>query len=528
MSAAGQPINRRMITVSIMLATIIQALDGTIANVALPHMQGSLSASQDQITWVLTSFIVGAAIATPLTGWLCDRFGLRTIFLVSIAGFTAASVLCGVAGSLFQIVLARLLQGVFGAALVPLSQAVLLDINPREKHGSAMAVWGMGVMIGPILGPTLGGWLTDSYNWRWVFFINVPVGALAFYGIWKYIRPTPAARRMKFDLFGFATLSIAIGALQLLLDRGEQNDWFGATETWIEAITLAMSFSYFVAHTMLRPAGESFFDFRLLRNSNYVSGLLFIFVVGMVLFSTRALMPSMLQSLMGYPAKIAGLVTAPSGIGTMLAMLVVGRVTDKVDVRLLLAVGLGVTAFSLWQMSHYTLVLGQADIIWPGVIQGIGLGLVFVPLSAATFATLSPAMRAEGTAIYSLMRNIGSSIGIALVQTLLVRNTQSVHAALGEHVSYANAALQDPSALNAYNLATGAGMTALNGELTRQASMIAYVDDFWLMMMLTLAVIPLLLLVRPAKAAPAAAPGSAATGAGAPSAAAAPMHAAID
>jgi DHA2 family multidrug resistance protein len=503
-AAAGDAINRRMITISIMLATIIQALDGTIANVALPHMQGSLSASQDQITWVLTSFIVAAAIATPLNGWLCDRFGLKNVFLVSVAGFTVASVLCGLSGSLAEIVTARLLQGVFGAALVPLSQAVLLDINPREKHGSAMAVWGMGVMIGPILGPTLGGWLTDSYDWRWVFFINVPVGALAFYGIWRYIRPTPAQRRVRFDAFGFITLSLAIGALQMLLDRGEQNDWFGSTETWIEAILLAMSATYFIAHTAMRPAGQSFIDYRLLKNSNYVTGLLLIFIVGMVLFATRALMPSMLQGLMNYPAALAGLVTAPSGLGTMLAMLVVGRMTGRIDFRLLLGAGFAITAFSLWQMSHYTLVLSQSDIVWPGVIQGVGLGLVFVPLSAATFATLSPQMRAEGTALYSLIRNIGSSIGIALVQTLLVRNTQIAHAALGAHVTSANPALQAGG--SAYDLASGAGLTALNAEITRQASMIAYVDDYWLMMILTAAVIPLLLLIRPPKRGAAPAP----------------------
>ncbi|WP_229261595.1 MDR family MFS transporter [Duganella margarita] len=493
---ADDGLNRRMITVSIMLATIIQALDGTIANVALPHMQGSLSASQDQITWVLTSFIVAAAIATPLTGWLCDRYGQKNIFLTSVAGFTIASVLCGLSGTLSEIVIARLLQGVFGAALVPLSQATLLDINPREKHGSAMAVWGMGVMIGPILGPTLGGWLTDSYDWRWVFFINIPIGAMAFYGIWRYIRQTDAPRKMKFDAFGFATLSLAIGALQMLLDRGEQNDWFSATETWVEAIILALSFAWLVAHTATRPAGKSFFDYRLLKNANYVSGLLFIFIVGLVLFATRALTPSMLQSLMGYPAKIAGLVTAPSGIGTMIAMMMVGRLVGKVDLRLLLAIGFAITAFSLWQMTRYTLVLSQSDIVWPGVIQGLGLGLVFVPLSAATFATLSPEMRAEGTAIYSLIRNIGSSIGIALVQTLLVRNTQTVHASLTDHITTTNPALLD-------NLATPQAAAALNNEITRQASMIAYVDDFWLMFILTLCVIPLLMLIRPpAKSAP--------------------------
>jgi DHA2 family multidrug resistance protein len=490
-------INRTMITISIMLATIIQALDGTIANVALPHMQGSLSASQDQITWVLTSFIVAAAIATPLTGWLCDRFGQKNVFMTSIAGFTLASVLCGISGSLAQIVVARMLQGVFGAALVPLSQAVLLDINPREKHGSAMAVWGMGVMIGPILGPTLGGWLTDQYDWRWVFFINVPIGALAFYGVWKYIKGAPALRSMRFDVFGFAMLSLAIGALQMLLDRGEQNDWFASRETWIEAIVLAASFAYFVGHTIFTPPEKSFLDYRLLKNPNYVTGLLFIFVVGIVLFATRALIPTLLQGLMDYPAVTAGLVSAPSGAGTMLSMLIVGKLVGRVSLRLLLAVGFSITAFSLWQMSQYSLVIQESHIVWPGVIQGIGLGLVFVPLSTATFATLSPAMRAQGTAVYSLIRNIGSSIGIAVVQAFLVRNTQIMHAGLAEHINIANSALHDTATAAVYGLANPAGAALLNNEITRQASLIAYVDDFRLMFILTLAILPLLLVIRP-------------------------------
>tara|TARA_R110000851_G_scaffold297817_3_gene453129 strand:+ start:434 stop:1933 length:1500 start_codon:yes stop_codon:yes gene_type:complete len=486
-----------MITVSIMLATIIQALDGTIANVALPHMQGSLSASQDQITWVLTSFIVASAIAMPMTGWLCDRFGQKNIFLISIAGFTIASMLCGISGSLTEIVLARLLQGVFGAALVPLSQAVLLDINPPEKHGSAMAVWGMGVMIGPILGPTVGGWLTDNYNWRWVFFINVPIGMLAFYGVWRFIRQIAPERRMSFDLFGFATLSLGIGALQMLLDRGELNDWFASTETWIELIVMVLSFAYFAVHTALTPPEKSFFDYRLLLNSNYVSGLLFIFVVGLVLFATRALTPTMLQGLMGYPAATTGLVTAPSGLGTMLAMVIVGRLTGRVNLRVLLIAGFGMTALSLWQMSGYAPELSQSDIVWPGVIQGIGLGLVFVPLSAATFATLAPAMRAQGTAIYSLMRNIGSSVGIAMVQTLLVRNTQIMHSSLSEHLDYTNPGLAASQSL--YDTTTQAGLLMLNNEVTRQASLIGYIDDFWLMFIMTIAVIPLVFLIRTPK-----------------------------
>ncbi|MEA3132161.1 MAG: transporter, family, multidrug resistance protein [Gammaproteobacteria bacterium] len=491
-----RPLNRRMITVSIMMATVMQTLDTTIANVALPHMQGTLSASQDQIAWVLTSYIVAAAIATPLTGWVVDRFGQKNVFLASVIGFTAASALCGLSNSLTEIVAARLLQGVFGAALVPMAQMVLMDINPPEKQGSAMAIWGMGVMVGPILGPTLGGWLTDSYDWRWVFFINIPIGALATYGIWRYIHPVPGTRRMRFDTFGFATLSLGVGALQILLDRGQQNDWFSSAETWIEAIAMVVAFTYFIAHTALSRADKSFFDYRLLKNGNYVSGLLFIFVVGLVMYATRALTPTMLENLLAYPVATTGLVTAPSGLGTMLAMLIAGRIIGKVDLRLILLAGFLITVLALWQMTRYSLDLSQSDIVWPGVLQGIGTGLVFVPLSAATFATLSPAMRAQGTAIFSLVRNIGSSIGISLVQTVLVRNTASVHAALVERITYANPAWNNPAVASAYDVTRPAGAAALDAMVTQQAAMIAYINDFRLMMYLTLAVIPLLLLLR--------------------------------
>jgi DHA2 family multidrug resistance protein len=492
-----RPLNRPMITLSIMLATIMQTLDSTIANVALPHMQGTLSASQDQIAWVLTAYIVAAAIATPLTGWMVDRFGQKNVFLASIGGFTVASMLCGMSNTLAEIVAARLLQGVFGAALVPLSQVVLLDINPKEKQGSAMAIWGVGVMVGPILGPTLGGWLTDSYNWRWVFFINVPIGLLAAYGMWRYIRPVPGPRRQRFDVFGFATLSLSIGALQLLLDRGQQNDWFSATETWIEVIALIVMATYFTAHTLMTPADKSFVDFRLFKNQNFVTGVMFIFIVGLVLYATRALIPTMLETLLDYPVATTGLVTAPSGVGTMFTMLIVGRLIGRIDLRLMLFAGFTVTALSLWQMAHYSLDLSSGDIIWPGVIQGIGMGLVFVPLSAATFATLSPEMRAQGTALFSLVRNIGSSIGISLVQTMLVRNTVIAHAALTERLTYANPAWHNPAIARAYDLGTLGGAAFLDSTVTQQAAMMAYIDDFWLMFFLTLAVIPLLLLIRP-------------------------------
>ncbi|KAF1029038.1 MAG: Multidrug export protein EmrB [Burkholderia plantarii] len=482
-----------MLTLSIMLATLIQTLDSTIANVALPHMQGALSASQDEITWVLTSYIVAAAIATPLTGWLSDRLGVKRLLTLSIAGFTIASALCGLSETLVQIVAARLLQGIFGAALVPLSQSILLDINPREKQGQAMAIWGMGVMVGPILGPTLGGWLTDSYNWRWVFFINVPIGALALAGVLAFLPAREARPHVRFDAFGFITLALAIGAFQALLDRGEQLDWFGSHEIRIEALLAALGFVFFLAHTA--TAGKaSFFKYDLLRDPNFATGTLFIFVVGAVLYATRALLPPMLQNLMGYPVATTGLVTAPSGAGTMIAMLCVGRLLKYVDPRLLLATGLLISAFALWQMMQYTIVLSEADIIWPGLIQGFGLGFVFVPLSALAFSTLTPELRADGTATYSLMRNIGSSIGISIVQTLMTRGTQVSHADLAANVTPFNPAVQ---AL----LASGnpVDLALLERSITQQASMIAYLNDFKLMFVATLLMLPLLLLVRPAR-----------------------------
>jgi MFS transporter, DHA2 family, multidrug resistance protein len=492
-----RPLNRLMITLSIMLATIMQTLDSTIANVALPHMQGTLSASQDQIAWVLTAYIVASAIATPLTGWVCDRFGQKQVLLASVCGFTLASVLCGISNSLTEIVAARLLQGVFGAALVPLAQVVLMDINPREKQGSAMAVWGMGVMLGPILGPTLGGWLTDSYNWRWVFFINIPVGILAFYGMWKYLPAARGRRAQRFDVFGFTTLSLAIGAVQIFLDRGQLNDWFSSTETWAEAIVAVVAATYFVAHTMMTPAEKSFLDYRLLKNQNFSTGLLFIFIVGMVLYATRALVPTMLETIFDYPVATTGLVTAPAGIGTMLAMLIAGRIIGKVDLRATLLFGYLVAAFALWQMTGYSLDLSQSDIIWPGAIQGFGTGFIFVPLSAATFATLSPEMRAQGTSLYSLVRNVGGSIGISLVQTSLTRNTVTAHAAIVERVTSSSSAWNNPAVAAAFDVHTPRGAALLDSAVTQQSVMIAYIDVFWFMLFLTLSVIPLLLLIRP-------------------------------
>jgi DHA2 family multidrug resistance protein len=493
--AAAQ--NRALIVVSIMLATVMQALDTTIANVALPYMQGSLSAAQDQISWVLTSYIVAAAIMTPVTGWVTGRFGLKRVFLVSVAGFTAASLLCGNAGSLAEMVVFRLLQGVFGAALVPLSQSVLLDIYPKERQGQAMAIWGAGIMVGPILGPTLGGWLTFNYNWRWVFYINLPVGILAFIGILTFVRETRRDLGRRFDFLGFALLSLGVGALQIMLDRGEQNDWFGSTEILIECALALCGFWMFAWWTQL--ADRPFLNPELLKDRNFVGSCILIFVVGIILYATLALLPPMLQNLMDYPVTTAGLVMMPRGVGTMLAMVVIGRLISRIDVRLLLLAGLAITTFSLYQMTEYSLTMDWRPIVWVGVIQGVGLGFLFVPLSTVAFATLAPAMRAEAAGIFSLLRNVGGSIGISLVVTILDRMTQTAHASLAAQVTPFNPALYLPAVRQFWNIHSTAGLAALNQEVTRQAALIAYIDDFKLMMVVTLAAIPMLLLLRKAK-----------------------------
>ena len=492
---------RALITVSVMLASVIQSLDNTIANVALPRIQGSLSATQDQMAWVLTSYIVASAIMIPLSGWLAGQIGRKRVFLFSVAGFTVASMLCGLAQSVSQIVMARLLQGICGAALVPLSQAVLLDINPPGRHARAMSVWVMGVTLGPIIGPALGGWLTENYNWRWVFYINAPVGTLAFLGIASFLPKSPM-RKSRFDFFGFTALSVAIAALQILLDRGQLKDWFNSTEIWIETTIAVVAFYLFVIH-MLTTTEQPFVSSSLFKDRNFVTGNIFMFVMGVILFSTLALLPPLLQELLNYPVVLAGVVTAPRGVGSLIAMFIVGRVVGKIDTRLIIGFGFMLTTISLWQMTGFDLQMDYTKIVWSGILQGAGLGMVYVPLATAAFATLSPALRNEGTAMFSLMRNIGSSIGISVVTTLLTRNTQIMHATLGEHVNRYNPLLRAQLPPGAANMRTLAG---LNATVTEQAAMIAYNNDFKLMMLLALMAMPLVLLLRKGrgnKAAPA-------------------------
>ena len=493
-AASSAPINRPMITLSIMTATVMIALDTTIANVALPHMQGSVAASADQITWVLTSYIVAGAIFTPLTGWLAGRFGRKTVFLVAVAGFTIASALCGIATSLAEIVIYRLLQGALGAALLPLSQAVLLDINPKEKHGQAMAVWGMGAMLGPIMGPALGGWLTENLDWRWCFFINLPFGLLAMAGIWFFIHGEKEENPLKLDFFGFAALSIGIAAFQLMLDRGQVLDWFAAPEIWIEAIVAVIALAVCVIHTL--TAERPFLPRALFLDRNFATSLLFGFLLGVLIFATMALLPQLAQTLLGYPVLTAGIVMVPRGIGTLLSMFVVGRLVGRIDVRLILLAGFAICAGASWQMSHFALTMEPDAMAISGFFQGMGTGLLFVPLTTVAFSTLAPRFRTDGAGLYTLIRNIGASVGIAIMSALEIQKSATLHADLAEKVVPGAPGLVG----SPVDLSTAAGVAAINAEITRQAEMVAYVNVFWLMTVICIAAIPLLLLLRPAKA----------------------------
>jgi DHA2 family multidrug resistance protein len=492
--AQSSPLLRGLITVSIMLATIMQVVDMTIVNVALPHMQGAMSATQDQISWVLTSYIVAAAITTPLTGVLAARFGRKRLMILSIVAFTIASMLCGSAQSLEEIVIYRLLQGMAGAALVPLSQAVLLDINPKENHGKAMALWGMGVMIGPILGPTLGGYLTEFYSWRWAFYINLPVGALAVIGIAFFLEETDRDRERRFDFLGFVLLSLAIGSLQLGLDRGQSLDWFSSPFIVLSLVLSGLTLYMFIVHIF--TASKPFIEPALFKDRNFATGLFLMLSLGVMLFSSLALMPPFLQNLLGFPVITAGLVLAPRGLGTMFAMMLVGRMIGRVDTRFLLLFGFMMVTLSLAMMTKFSLDVGIWPIVYTGVIQGLGIGFLFVPLSTVAFSTLAPHFRNEGTAIFSLVRNIGSSIGISVVVTVLGQQAQRSHAEIGSQLSMFRQSLRPEMLGGLLDWTTTGGAAALNAEVTRQSLMIAYLNDFRLMMYLTLFAVPLLLLLR--------------------------------
>lgn len=490
------PTVRAVLTVCIMAATVMQALDTTIANVALPYMQGSLSTTQDQINWVLTSYIVAAAIMTSPLGWMATRFGRKRLFVVCTIGFTVASMLCGVALTIEQMVAYRVLQGVFGAALVPLSQAVMLDVYPPAKRGSAMALWGMGVMLGPIMGPTLGGFLTDHYSWRWVFFVNLPFGVLTTLGLWFFMSETPTKRDVPFSWFGFLSLSLGIGSLQMMLDRGEQLGWFESGEIWIELILAIVGFYLFLADSF--TAKRPFITMSIFKDWNFSIALVFMFLIGIILLASMALVTPFIQNMLGYPVLSSGYLLGTRGIGTFVAMFLVGRLSGKVDARTLIFFGLVLTTGSLWQMTGWNLDVSAQTIAVNSIVQGFGLGFIFVPLNTLAFASLPGALRTEGAALWTLIRNIGSSVGISIVIAQLTSMTTMYHSQLVEHVTPFNDAMRLPNSGSIWTLSPST-LAAVDGVVTQQAAMIAYANDFLLMTLVSLSAFPLLMLIRSSK-----------------------------
>jgi MFS transporter, DHA2 family, multidrug resistance protein len=486
--------NHLLLIVGIMAATLLQVLDITIANVAIPHMQSTLGATPDTISWVLTSYIIASAVAMPITGWLSDRVGSRRLFIWSVAGFVLASMLCGMAQNLEEMVMFRALQGVAGAFIAPLSQAAMLDTTKPSKQSAILALWGMGVMIGPILGPVLGGWITENWSWRWVFYVNVPVGALCL-AILMAELPSREVVRRRFDLFGFAMIAICLSCLQLLLDRGTGLDWFASFESWVYAFLILTSAWIAVIH--FSTAGDPLFDRHLFTNVNFVIALLFMIVIGVVMFATMALLPPMLQGLFSYDVVDTGMVLMPRGVGVLISMQVSGLLMRKgVDARWMVSLGFLVGAWSLYQMAGWSLDVDKYHIVLSGLIQGLGIGLVFIPLQSTAFATLPPQLRTDGSSLLNLTRSVGSSIGISVMMTLLSRNTTTSHGDLAAHLTPSVTSMIDLSSLERFAQYGESGLGMLDLMVTRQALMVAYVDDFWLMMWLSLASVPMVLIMR--------------------------------
>jgi DHA2 family multidrug resistance protein len=496
--ASAQDIaNRIPITGALMLATLMYTLDSTIANVALPHIQGSVSAAQDQITWVLTSYIIATAIMTPLSGWLSEKIGRKRMFMFSIAGFTVASMLCGTATSLPEIVIYRLLQGIAGASLMPLSQAVMLDVFPQRMIPRVMSLWSAAVILGPIVGPTLGGWLTESLSWRWVFYINLPIGILAFLGIYSFMAVDEGGRQRPFDFVGFGALALFIGAFQLMLDRGPGQDWLHSREVVIEAAVMAAGLYVFITQTL--TAEHPFFHRDLAKDANYVGSTVFGLFVGVLLFSTSALLPLLMQNLLGYSALQSGWASMPRGLGSLIAFVAVPWMVGRMGARPVLVIGVSISMAALWQMSRFDLSMTPTPIMISGFVQGLGTGLMFAPLSALGYATLDPSHRTEGTIVATMTRTLGSSVGISVVQALLINNSALAHARLAERIAVGDPMIRQvlPAALDP---TTAGGLQLLNAEVTRQGAMIGYSNVFGWMTLAIILLAPLILLMQPAKA----------------------------
>jgi MFS transporter, DHA2 family, multidrug resistance protein len=494
---AAYPVRHKaLLTLAVMGATIIQILDSTIANVAIPHMQTSLGATMDTITWVLTSYIVASAVAMPITGWLADRIGSRRLFLLSVGGFILASMLCGISTSLTEMVMFRIFQGVCAAFIGPLSQTIMLDINKPSEAPGAMAIWGMGIMIAPILGPMIGGWLTENYNWRWVFYINLPIGISTLVLLWWLLPSRPIARR-HFDRFGFAMLATGLATLQLLLDRGHQEDWLESWEIRIELMVVVAAIWLFATHQM--TTRKPMFDRLLVTDRNFFISLNMMLLVGMMMLGLFALLPPMLQNLYGYSVYDTGILLAPRGVGMLCAMFIASRLTGKLDPRTIIFFGFLLTASSTWFMTQWSLNMDWHPIVYNGLLQGFGMGLVFVPLNGVAFSTLPMRLRTDGSALLYLFRSLGGSVGISVMTTMLARNMQTSHEDLAGHITSSSMPTIDPSSADRLGSLGEAALQMINLEINRQAAMIAYLDDFKLMMFLLIAMSPLIFFLKPGK-----------------------------
>ncbi|TAL01562.1 MAG: DHA2 family efflux MFS transporter permease subunit [Rhodospirillaceae bacterium] len=484
---------RTLVTGFLMLGTFMQTLDTTIANVALPHMQGTLNASQDQISWVVTSYVVGSAISMSLTSFLAERYGRKRILILAGVGFTATSALCSAAQSIGDIVLFRTLQGFCSAWIIPLSQAVLMDAYPRERQAQAISWWSVGSTMGPMMGPTLGGYITEHFTWRWVFLINVPLGIISVAGLIWLLRETDRKPENHFDMMGFGFLSCALGAFQLMLDRGETLDWFGSSEIVIEAIIAVSGLYFFLVHifTSSRP----FIDLRIFKDWNYRVGLVLLFFASALPMSTMVLMPLLMQNVMGYPVQTVGILMAPRGFGTMVATWVSIRASRVLGPRITVVVGLVMVIMTLSTMSTFTVETPESFLLTTALFQGLGMGLMFMPLNLIMLATIDRRFLTAISSFANLVRSVGGSVGISVFVTLLSQNMQVVRAGLSEHINPFSPSLQQAVG-RAVTSNPQLALVMMNGELDRQAAMTAYVDDFKLLMIMTCALVPLIFMLR--------------------------------
>jgi DHA2 family multidrug resistance protein len=508
-------INPWLIAVAVMFATFMEVLDTTVVNVSLPHIAGSLSATIDEATWALTSYLVANAIILPMTGWLASVFGRKNLLMLSVVGFTGASFLCGLAPTLGSLIFFRILQGATGGALQPLSQAVLLEAFPPHDRGKAMAFWALGIVVAPILGPVLGGWLTDSYSWRWVFYINIPVGIASIVMTKLYIFDPPylRAESRRVDYWGIGMLAVGIGALQFVLDKGQEDDWFSSPVILALSIVAAVTLVSLVIH--LLTTDDPVVDLRVFKERSYAVGVFLMSVVGFVLYGSMVLLPVMLQTLLGYPPLQAGIAMAPRGIGSFFMMPITGLMTGRFDARKLLAAGLFIGGLTLLWLSVLNLQAGYWDIFWPQLLQGVGMSLLFVPLTTVSMDSIPREKMGNATSLFNLMRNIGGSIGIAATGTMLARNNQKTTSMLGANVTAFDPASQSILyQLRAGFMAAGADITtatqrayaAVFGMVQQQATMVSFVSIFQLLGILFIAIIPLVLLMkRPKSRAPIAA-----------------------